>query len=175
MDKVDKGNVKNYRPVSNLSFIYKLLERVVMARVNKHLDVRNLREPCQSAYRAGHSTKTALVKVYNDRLCTVDDSQYFLVVLLDLSSTFDTIDRDTTIQRLKNLFGINGDALAWMQSYFSGRTQRVVIGEWYINPICTLHWHNTRLGGWSRNFSGLHATNWNCGQEPLCQHAPLRR
>ena len=132
---LDKENFKNYRPVSNLSFISKLLEKVVMARVNKHLDMHNLREPCQSAYRAGHSTETALVKVYNDMLCMVDDRQYILLVLLDLSAAFDTIDHDAMIHRLKNLFGINGDALTWMQSYFSGRTQRVVIGNSASTPF----------------------------------------
>ena len=106
-----------------------------MARVNKHLDVHNLCEPCQSAYRAGHSTETALVKVYNNMLCMVDDRQYILLVLLDLSTAFDTIDHDAMIHRLKNLFGINGDALTWMQSYFSGRTQRVVIGNSASTPF----------------------------------------
>ena len=106
-----KENFKNYRPVSNLSFISKLLEKVVMTRVNQHLDMHNLREPCQSAYRVGHSTETALVKVYNDMLCMVDNRQYILLVLLELSAAFDTIDHDAMIHRLKNLFGIIGDAL----------------------------------------------------------------
>ena len=97
--------------------------------------MHNFREPCQSAYRTGHSTETALVKVYNDMLCMVDDRQYILLVLLDLSVAFDTIDHDAMIHRLKNLFGINGDALTWMQSYFSGRTQRVVIGNSASTPF----------------------------------------
>ena len=132
---LDKENFKNYRPVSNLSFISKLLEKVVMSRINKHLDEHNLREPCQSAYRAGHSTETALVKVYDDMLCAVDDRQYVLLVLLDLSAAFDTIDHDAMIQRLKSLFGINGNALAWMESYFSERTQYVVIGKSASTPF----------------------------------------
>ena len=69
----------------------------MMARINKHLDMHNLREPCQSAYRTGHNTATTLVKVYNDMLCMVDDRQCILLVLLDLSAAFDKFDRDAMI------------------------------------------------------------------------------
>ncbi len=106
-----------------------------MARLNEHLDIHNLREPCQSAYRAGHSTETALVKVYNDMLCAVDNHQYVLLVLLDLSAAFDTIDHGAMLSRLNNLFGITGDALTWMQSYFSDRTQRIVINKHASTPL----------------------------------------
>jgi hypothetical protein len=106
-----------------------------MVRLNDHLDEHSLREPCQSAYRAGHSTETALVKVYNDMLCAVDDRQYVLLVLLDLSAAFDTIDHEAMISRLNNLFGITGRALTWMKSYFSERTQRIVVNKCASTPI----------------------------------------
>ena len=132
---LDRENFKNYRPVSNLSYISKLLEKVVMGRLNDHLDAHSLREPCQSAYRAAHSTETALIKVFNDMLCAVDQRQYVLLVLLDLSAAFDTIDHDSMHLRLKKLFGIEGEALAWLRSYFSSRTQRVVINNHESTPM----------------------------------------
>ena len=102
---LDIENMKNYRPVSNLSYVSKLTEKVVMSRFNAHLDTHKLREPLQSAYRAKQSTETALIKVLNDILCVVDDRQCVLLVLLDLSAAFDTIDHDKMLFRLKELFG----------------------------------------------------------------------
>lgn len=132
---LDKENFKNYRPVSNLSYISKILEKVVMARINNHFDTNCLREVHQSAYRAGHSTETALVKVFNDMLCSVDNRQYVLLVLLDLSAAFDTIDHEVMIARLESLFGVQGQALEWLKSYFSGRTQRIIINSCSSSPV----------------------------------------
>ena len=132
---LDPENMKNFRPVSNLPYISKLLEKVVMTRLNNHLDTHKLREPLQSAYLANHSTETALVKVFSDILCAMDKGQCVLLVLLDLSAAFDTIDHELMLSRLEGLFGIKGDALAWVKSYFSGRTQKVVLENCSSKPV----------------------------------------
>ena len=132
---LDSENMKNYRPVSNLPYVSKLMEKVVMSRFNAHLDTHELREPLQSAYRAQHSTETALTKVFSDILCTIDNRQCVLLVLLDFSAAFDTIDHDIMLSRLENLFGVSGEALSWLRSYFSGRSQRVVLNGGSSEPV----------------------------------------
>ena len=91
-DDLDPEVLKNYRPVSNLSFLSKVLERVVAARLTNYMTINQLHEPMQSAYRACHSTETALVRVQNDILRTLDQGGAAILVLLDLSAAFDTID-----------------------------------------------------------------------------------
>ena len=78
--------LKNYRPVSNLPYISKLLERVVAAQLNHHMTINALHEPLQSACKPGHSTETALIQVHNDILSAMDTQQLTILVLLDLSS-----------------------------------------------------------------------------------------
>ena len=126
---LDQNMLKNYRPVSNLSFISKICEKVALEQLLKHLHSNNLSEPLQSAYRAGHSTETALLKVVNDLLVQSDVGRVTLLNLLDLSSAFDTIDHGILLSRLNKSFGITGAALEWFQSYLSGRYQTVVIGD----------------------------------------------
>ena len=82
-----------------------------MTRMNRHMLSQNVRESHQSAHRAGHSTETALVKVVNDMLSIIDKQQCVLLVLLDLSAAFDTIDHEVLIARLETLFGISGKVL----------------------------------------------------------------
>ena len=81
----------------------------------------------QSAYRTGHSTETALLKIINDLLSALDNGQVSLLSLLDLSAAFDTIDHSTLLNRLQHTFGISSHALAWFHSYLSGRTQIVSV------------------------------------------------
>jgi hypothetical protein len=130
----DKENMKNYRPVSNLPYAAKLLEKVVVKRLNEHMDIYDLHEPLQSAYRKLHSTETALVKVFNDIVCAVDSKQCVLLILLDLSAAFDTIDHDIMLQQLEGVFGITGSALMWLKSYFSDRSQSVSISNKSSGP-----------------------------------------
>ena len=73
----------------------------------------NLNERVKSAYKANHSTETALLRVYNDLLLAADKSQEAVLILLDYSAAFDTINHDTFFQLLSNKFGINGSALNW--------------------------------------------------------------
>jgi hypothetical protein len=95
--------------------------------LSKHLILHNLYVPVQSAYRADHSTETALLKVVNDLLLTVDDGDAAVLALLDQSSAFDTIDHSILLHRLNALFGISGIVHSWFSSYLSGRLQSVCI------------------------------------------------
>lgn len=126
---LDVNILQNYRPVSNLSFVSKSLERVVAARLSKHMCDHGLHEVLQSAYKPGHSTETALLRVHNDILTTMDDRGIVILVLLDLSAAFDTIDHDVLLQRMESMVGVKGLALSWFQSYLSHRTQSISIGQ----------------------------------------------
>uniref|UniRef100_A0A4W6F8H6 Reverse transcriptase domain-containing protein n=1 Tax=Lates calcarifer TaxID=8187 RepID=A0A4W6F8H6_LATCA len=122
---LDPGSLSNYRPVSNLPFFSKILEKVVYQQLSAHLADNNLFEPYQSAFRAFHSTETALAKVVNDLLLSLDSDSTSMLILLDLSAAFDTVDHRILMDRLENRFGISGVALSWLKSYLSDRTQCV--------------------------------------------------
>ena len=124
---LDSDILKNYRPVSNLTFISKVIEKVISGRLNEHLINNSLFDPLQSAYRYKHSTETALIKVQNDILSALDAGSSAILLMLDLSAAFDTIDHDILLARLCNVYGITGNALDWFRSYLTGRIQRVVI------------------------------------------------
>ena len=121
---------KNFRPVSNLSYISKLSERAGAEQFLEHLTANNLDSQLQTAYKQHHSTETALLKVKNDILMSIDEQlDVTLLVLLDLSAAFDTIDHDTVIDRLESDLGITENALAWFKSYLSDRV-----------PACLCKW-----------------------------------
>ena len=124
---LDGDNLKNYRPVSNLTFLSKLVERVVTKRIQDHMSKAGLFEKMQSAYRSNHSTETALVRVMNDLLCAVDKKQKVGLVLLDLSAAFDTVNHAVLLERLRESMGIEGTALQWFESYLSDRFQSVSV------------------------------------------------
>ena len=83
---LDHNDLNNYRPVSNLCFIAKILEKLVLSQVSSHLNSRNLYNACQSAYRPGHSTETPLLKVVNDLFLTLIKSSISVLTLLDFFS-----------------------------------------------------------------------------------------
>ena len=121
--------MKNYRPISNLPFVGKLLERCVIDQLLEHIRTNNLMEPLQSAYRPHHSTETALLRVRTDILKAMDNQEVACLVLLDLSAVFDMVDHKILLERLENYFGITGTALRWIRSYLTNQSQRVVIGD----------------------------------------------
>lgn len=124
---LDINNLKHYRPVSNLPFVSKLLERVVAARLSEHMDKHGLHEPFQSAYKPNHSVESALIRVQSDILQAMDKQHVVVLVMLDLSAAFDTIDHQVLLHRLSHDLGITGTALHWFQSYLEDRTQSVTI------------------------------------------------
>ncbi len=120
---------KNYRPVSNLSFISKLIEKAVAGQLIEHLKQNGLYDKFQSAYRQFYSTETALLKVKNDVLMELDNRNVMLLLLLDLSAAFDTIDHRILLNRLSERCGIKGTCLKWFSSYLTDRTQIVKINN----------------------------------------------
>ena len=132
---LDANILKNYRPISNLPFVSKVLEKIVSARLLTHLETNNLNEMYQSAYKKGHSTETALLRVQNDILCAIDNGQAVFLVLLDLSAAFNTIDHTILLDFLKSFLGVEGTAHDWFKSYVSNRTQSVTIDNLTSDPL----------------------------------------
>ena len=97
---LDPNCLRNYRPISNLPFLLKVLERIVLKQFLQHLEFHSLLEPFQSAYRKCHSTETALLRVVNDLLQASDTGHVSILSLIDLSAAFDTIDHGILINRL---------------------------------------------------------------------------
>ena len=126
---LDQNILKNYRPVSNLPFLSKVLERAVVQQLNHHLTKFSLFAKFQSAYRANHSTETALLRVYNDIMLALNNKHDVILIMLDLSAAFDTIDHEIMLQRLKNRFGITGKSLSWLRSYLVNRQQCIKVGS----------------------------------------------
>ena len=126
---LNRDDMKNYRPVSNLSFLSKILEKVVTSRLNSHINSSHTSNDYQSAYRKFHSTETALLKIHNDILSSMDDGRVTASALLDLSAAFDTIDHIILLRRLGDWFGVSGKALDWFKSYLTGRSQRIKLGN----------------------------------------------
>merc|ERR1712237_262375 len=118
---LDPEIFNNFRPISNLTFISKLIEKIVAKRLNKHMTENDLHEIMQSSYKQHHSTETALTCVQDDFLRAIDDKKTVLLLMLDLSAAFDTVDHTILIDRLRNRLGIGGTALDWFQSYLSNR------------------------------------------------------
>ena len=100
-----------------------------MSRITEYMTDNKLHEPIQSAYRAYSSTETALIKVQDDIRMMIDDKKAVILVLLDLSATFDTVDHDLLLSRMMTLLGIGGTVSEWLKSYLSGRNQTVSIGD----------------------------------------------
>ena len=123
--EIHPSDVCSYRPISNLSVFSKLLERLVLGRVTDH---RNLRNPLPE-HRQHHSTETAVLWVSSDLLSAVGAGDMSLLVLLDLSAVFDSVDHDILLGWLETSFGFTGCALAWFRSYLADRSFSVGYGE----------------------------------------------
>ena len=112
-----------------MSFLSKTAERCVASHLANHLEENDLFSERQSAYCKHHSTETALVRISSDILQAVDTHGEVILVLLDLTTAFDTIEHSVLLQRLKNRYGISATALVWFKSYLSERTRSVVSND----------------------------------------------
>ena len=117
---LNKDSRNNYWLMSNLSFLSKVLEKVVVNQPNSHINSSNTSKQYQSAYRKFHSTKTARVKIHYDILTSMDAGKVTALRLLDLSAAFNTIDHTILPRRLDDWFGVTGKALDRFKSYLTG-------------------------------------------------------
>ena len=124
---LDPDNPSSYQPISNLNNIFKMLERLFLSRLYPHVTSSPNFNHLQSAYRPHHSTETALLQTFHSIFNSTDRSQPTLLVSLDLSAAFDTIDHSTLLSRLSISFGVNGTALAWLTSYLTNLKQSVLV------------------------------------------------
>ena len=127
MDNLDLNVFKNFRPVSNIPFISKVLGKVAVKRLTNHLDINGLQEDYQSAYKLMHSTETALLKVKHDISSALDRHNSVLFVMLDLSAAFDTIYQNQLLGLLRDEYGITGKALSWFSTYFEACIKEIRI------------------------------------------------
>ena len=129
-----KDDLNSYRPISNLNFISKIVERIVHTRVMAHLNSYPALSKFQSAYRAFHSTESALLRIQDDLLRAIDKRHLSALVLLDLSAAFDTIDHRFMLSRLSSYFGFRDTVLKFFNSYLDLRSQSVMIGSQLSSP-----------------------------------------
>jgi hypothetical protein len=122
---LDPLDAKSYRPISNLSVISKLLERLFSRQLVAYLADNDLFPDLYSRHRANHSTETAVLKVLSDILTALDSGNLVVLMLLDLSAAFDSVDHAALLQRLRVSYGLDGTVINWFASYLSGRTQCV--------------------------------------------------
>ena len=108
---LDQNVLKNYRPISDLPFLSKILEKVFLHKFHAHLQENNVCNPFQSACHTGHSTESTLLRVINDLLNSVDEDKISVLLLRDLSAAFDTIDHQILLSSLETAFGIRSTAL----------------------------------------------------------------
>ena len=124
--KGDKIQRKNYRPVSILSPVSKVLEKVVYEQIYSYFDRNHIFHPNLHGYRANRSTQTALLQMYDRWVRAANEGQLSGIVLLDLSSAFDLVDPELLLQKLK-IYKFDEDILNWVKSYLANRSQAVWI------------------------------------------------
>ncbi len=166
--QLDPKDLVNYRPISNLPFLSKILEKVVSSQLYSFLEKNDICEDFQSGFRPYHSTETALIRVTNDLLLSSDRGCISLLVLLDLSAAFDTIDHNILLNRLENFVGISGKCLSMVQIVLIWPPS-VRSSEWRgIISITSAVWSTSRLSTRAVTFHALHVTLGRYYQETWC-------
>ena len=121
--KGDSEDITNYRPISILPTLSKVIERAATDQLVQHLETNNLLSENQHAYRKGHSAKTCLIEVVDYIYKLIDQKRYTAIASLDLSKAFDSINHSLILQKLSNM-DMSENILLWVQSYLSNREQR---------------------------------------------------
>ena len=129
---LDRNELSNFRPVSGLNVVSKLIEKIVASQIKFHMQNSGNPNNLQSAYKCGNSTETALLYIQNDMLS--DRGELTALSLLDSSAAFDTSDHDLMFSRLTEWFGIDGVVLQWVRSYLTGGSQLVKVNGVLSTP-----------------------------------------
>ena len=116
----------DFRPISILATLSKVCEKLINSQIVEYIDKYHLFDPYQSAYRKYSSTATALLKITEDIMESIDDADVTLLILLDFSKAFDTVNHRLLIEKLR-IMGFDNNACKWVHSYLTERYQRVRI------------------------------------------------
>uniref|UniRef100_A0A8C6PV72 Reverse transcriptase domain-containing protein n=1 Tax=Nothobranchius furzeri TaxID=105023 RepID=A0A8C6PV72_NOTFU len=136
---LDPSLHSSFRPISKLPFISKILEKVMAKQLTAAHDEHNIYDSFQSGFRRAHSTETALLRVSNDLLTRSDAGDCSVLVLLDLTAAFDTVDHHLLLERLRDWVGLSGTALEWFSSYLSERSFSVVVSKFRSSTTSLTH------------------------------------
>ena len=136
--KLDTEIFKNYRPISNSLFFSKLIERVVLRRLDTHMTTNSLHIDSQYGYKKHHSTESMLLSITDVIFRNFDAKKCTVSLFLDLSAAFDTIDINKLLQILSDEIGVDGLALKWFKSFLMGRKQSVRIDNAFSNLLDVL-------------------------------------
>ncbi|PGH37209.1 MAG: hypothetical protein CRN43_22520, partial [Candidatus Nephrothrix sp. EaCA] len=138
-DGLDLKDPSNFRPISNVSFLSKIIEKIVSEQITSYLSTNDLLPKYQSGFRRGHSTETLLLRLLSDCYGAIDGRRVTLLALFDVSAAFDTVDHQILINRLSVSFGLSGLPLDWITSFLAGRSSCVVLGTsrspWALAPF----------------------------------------
>jgi hypothetical protein len=118
--KNDKTEVGNYRPVSILSIVSKIFEKVVYDQISSYLKEMDILYKFQSGFRGGFSTDTCLTHLYDFIRLHMDKGNFVGMILMDLQKAFDTVDHSILLMKLEAI-GLSTDVLQWFRSYLSDR------------------------------------------------------
>ncbi len=104
--QLDVKILKNFRLISNLAYISKLIKTIIDSQMTTHMMVNDLSDIMQSSYMENHSTETAMFNVHNDILTALDQNKAVLIIFMDLSAAFDITDHDILLNHIEKCFGI---------------------------------------------------------------------
>ena len=118
--KGEINDLNSYRPISNLSYLSKLIETIISEQLWSHVKEIKVIPENQSAYRVNHSTETTLCSIVNDMINMADEGKCGVLIMLDLSAAFDTVVHEYLLRDLESI-GVTDEALVFLQSYLSNR------------------------------------------------------
>ena len=126
--KTNAAIAKDFRPISLLCALGKVLEKIVHKQISMYLCTNNLLNPLQSGFKPGHSTETSLLKVVGDIREAMERRELTMLILYDFSNAFPSVHHELLLAKLR-LFGFSQSALSWVRAYLTNRKQQVVNGE----------------------------------------------
>ena len=132
--KLDPLDPSNYRPVAILPIISKVLERIIFDQIVEYFDLNQLFHPNHHGFRAGHSTCTALLQMYDSWIEALEKDEMTGVCMLDMSAAFDVVSHRLLVDKL-TLYGFDNTARSWMDSYLVGRSQCVYLDGSFSSTI----------------------------------------
>jgi hypothetical protein len=128
-ENLDPDCTENYRPISNIPFLAKILEKIISNQLIGFLESGSFLAKNQSAYRKHHSTETSTVRILSDLIIQAESGKLSLISFLDMSAAFDTVDHSILLTKLQNEFGFEDKCIEWITSYLSNRKFKVVFNE----------------------------------------------